>query len=301
MVKVFEDLKALNAKPPFEVPEEVVRRGVEARGVPRDSPDFERHFQIACAGLAARHGRVCRVIPTVQPTGESSGTPTSPLQSSDSDHSVASLRGQITSKAETTEPQELPSQLEAESASVEMSRPLEGIDPDEVIKALQPSPAATGVIEALGKCSEDLVGRHDSTQVGISGIEGLSSLQASARKGDLGVPGARASGLTPRRTPDLKSSRERLLLVDTLARELATVKLEVKVYCTPEGLKRKHPTFTLWTIIDDGQLRELVDGEPFTPKAYAEHLTLMKFGLTSRETLKKDRSKLRKAEKAGGQ
>jgi hypothetical protein len=90
-------------------------------------------------------------------------------------------------------------------------------------------------------------------------------------------------------------------LVDTLQRELAIVKQELKVYCTVDRLKRKHPKFTLWTLIEDSQLKALVDGEEFTPKAYAENLTLMKFGLTSRETLKKDRRKLRTAKQVGQQ
>jgi hypothetical protein len=102
----------------------------------------------------------------------------------------------------------------------------------------------------------------------------------------------------PRRTPDLKSSRERLALVDILQRELAIIKKEVNGYCTVEGLKRKYPTFTVWSHLEDWQLKALVDGEEFAPKAYAENLTLMKFGLTSRETLKKDRRKLRKAKEA---
>ena len=105
----------------------------------------------------------------------------------------------------------------------------------------------------------------------------------------------------PRRTPDLEVSRERLTLVDKLAQELAIVKREVKRYSTVDVLKRKHPTFTLWNHIDDSQIKALVDGEEFTPKAYAESLTLTKYGLTSRETLKKDRRKLRKAERTGKQ
>lgn len=105
----------------------------------------------------------------------------------------------------------------------------------------------------------------------------------------------------PRRTPDLKSSRERLALVATLARELAFIKQEVKGYCTVDSLKRKHPKFALWSHIEDSQIKALVDGEEFTPKAYAESLTLIAFGLTSRETLKKDRRKLRRAKEAGKQ
>jgi len=104
--------------------------------------------------------------------------------------------------------------------------------------------------------------------------------------------------IPPRRTPDLAASRERIALVDTLARELAILKQDLRGYCTTEGLKQKHPKFTVWTLIEDSQIKALVDGEAFTPKAYAENLTLAKFGLTSRETLKKDRQKLRNAKVA---
>ena len=101
----------------------------------------------------------------------------------------------------------------------------------------------------------------------------------------------------PRRTPDLKSIRERLELADSLARELAIVKQEIRTYCTVEALKRKYPKFTLWTFIEDSQIKELVEGKAFTPKAYAENLMLTRYGLTSRETLKKYRQKIRQADK----
>jgi hypothetical protein len=100
-----------------------------------------------------------------------------------------------------------------------------------------------------------------------------------------------------RRGPNLAKSQERLALLENLAHELATVKQEIKGYCTSDILKRKHPKFILWTLIEDSQIKALVDGEEFTPKRYAENLTLAKFGLTSRETLKKDRQKLSRAEK----
>jgi hypothetical protein len=102
---------------------------------------------------------------------------------------------------------------------------------------------------------------------------------------------------TARRTPDLKSSSERLRIVDALARELATIKQELTGFCTAEGLKQKYPHFVLWNHIEKAELKDLVDGEEFSPRAYAENLTLRKFGLTSRETLRKDRKKLRKAQR----
>lgn len=98
-----------------------------------------------------------------------------------------------------------------------------------------------------------------------------------------------------RRGPDLESSRERLNLVSILVRELATIKQDLKHYCTAESLKKKHPEFILWDHLGNAELKELIDGEEFKPKAFAETLTLRKFGLMSRETLKKDRRKLRNA------
>ncbi len=103
----------------------------------------------------------------------------------------------------------------------------------------------------------------------------------------------------PRRTPDLESSLQRIELAETLARELATIKQEVKRFRTAEDLKRRYPDFTLWEHIDAVEVKDLAYGTAFTPKAYAERLALRKFGLTSRETLKKDRRKLRNAKKAG--
>jgi hypothetical protein len=112
-----------------------------------------------------------------------------------------------------------------------------------------------------------------------------------------GKQGGAADYRTPRRTPDLESSRGRIKLLETLAHELAIIKQETRRHCTVDGLKQRFSDFILWTVIKDPQIQELVDGEAFMPKAYAENLTLAKYGLTSRETLKKDRAKLRKAEK----
>lgn len=115
----------------------------------------------------------------------------------------------------------------------------------------------------------------------------------------LKVAALAAGGDRPRRIPDLKTSQERIDLVNRLARELAFIKQELRRHCTAEGLKKAHPDFLLWENLTPGEVRELAEGEAFTPKAYAENLVLRKFGLTSRETLKKDRKKLRGAREPG--
>ena len=102
---------------------------------------------------------------------------------------------------------------------------------------------------------------------------------------------------TPRRVPDVKLSRERLNVCNRLARELATIKQALKGYVTPEALRKKYPDLALWEHLADTDLTELIGGTEFTPKAYAENLTLRAFGITSRETLKKDRQKVRAAER----
>jgi hypothetical protein len=103
--------------------------------------------------------------------------------------------------------------------------------------------------------------------------------------------------LTDRRQLELPTGKVvdpgQFTLYEHLKIEFAAVKQDVRSYCTVEELKTRHPDFSLWSILSDPEIKELADGQPFTPKAYAENLTLRKFGCTSRETLKKDRRKLR--------
>ena len=142
----------------------------------------------------------------------------------------------------------------------------------------------------LARLMEASVFEKELGQVDNAGINPGTMRKASETQDD---PLARR-----RRTPDLQSSRERLELVKVLASELATIKHDLKRYCTAETLKNQHPNFALWQHLTEAELKELVDGDSFAPKAYAENLTLRHFGLTSRETLKKDRKKLREAKKA---
>lgn len=105
----------------------------------------------------------------------------------------------------------------------------------------------------------------------------------------------------PRRSPDLAISRARIELVEVLSRELATVRPELRQgYRQAAELKQRYPNLALWTELNEQDLKELLNGERFLPKAYAENLVLRKYALTSRETLKKDRQKLRRADRAKG-
>jgi hypothetical protein len=118
---------------------------------------------------------------------------------------------------------------------------------------------------------------------------------STAEGGPAGSPPAAKPNKTPRRSPDLQTSKKRLALQDALASELATIKMPVQKFCDAEALKREFPDFELWNYINETEIQELADGEKFTPKAFAGNIALRTFGGTSPETLKKDRRKLRKA------
>jgi hypothetical protein len=85
-----------------------------------------------------------------------------------------------------------------------------------------------------------------------------------------------------------------MLLLRTLSSELATIKMDLKGFCEAAELKSKHAGFALWKHITEDELSELISGTPFAPRAFAENLVLRHYSLTSRESLKKDRQKLRK-------
>jgi hypothetical protein len=82
-----------------------------------------------------------------------------------------------------------------------------------------------------------------------------------------------------------------------LARELATIKKRTERFCDVPTLKREFPDFELWRHLSSTEIDELCGGD-FKPGAYADSIALRVFGVMSRETLKKDRSKLRRASKA---
>jgi hypothetical protein len=124
-----------------------------------------------------------------------------------------------------------------------------------------------------------------------SGMEGSLPSGATSKKTGAEIETVRRR----KRKPDLGTSRERIHFAETLARELATIKTELTSYWTPDALRKKYSDFTLWAQLRPEELKEITDGVAFMPKAYADNLTLRKFGLTSRETLKKDRSKLKQA------
>jgi hypothetical protein len=146
-----------------------------------------------------------------------------------------------------------------------------------------------------GTTDEATQGEQQATPASVLG----EATEATNKSAKASQPQARGAGKnTPRRTVDLKSIRERVELADALARELAIIKQETRAYCTVEGLKRKYPKFILWTVIEDSQIKDLTEGQAFSPRAYAENLMLAKYGLTSRETTKKYRQRLRQADKA---
>ena len=106
------------------------------------------------------------------------------------------------------------------------------------------------------------------------------------------VPRSRASRRD--RGPNLEICRQRIELEDNLRGELATVVLELRQPTSLSELQKKFPDFQIWRQLSVPEQESLLN-EPFKPKAYAQRLVLRYFGLTSEETLKKDRKKLRAA------
>jgi hypothetical protein len=97
--------------------------------------------------------------------------------------------------------------------------------------------------------------------------------------------------------PALRKSRERAKLCETLIEELRTIYRRCQTYCTVEQLKHDYPNFVLWSHITDYELRRLLGGDEFRLRDFAKHLTLRAYNLTSLDTLKDDRRKIRKAER----
>jgi hypothetical protein len=96
------------------------------------------------------------------------------------------------------------------------------------------------------------------------------------------------------RGPNLEISSERIELEDKLRSELATVVLELQQSISLSDLQRKFPKFQIWRLLSVPEQESLLH-EPFKPKAYARRLVLRRFGITSEDTIKKDRKKLRAA------
>jgi hypothetical protein len=103
------------------------------------------------------------------------------------------------------------------------------------------------------------------------------------------VPGSRKRV----RRPNLELSRRRVEQWEELSWELATIREQTNRYVTIDGLKTRYPRFKLWQILPESEQRELPNGD-FNPKAFAGRLVLRQYGLTSLETLRKDRQKLQK-------
>jgi len=73
-----------------------------------------------------------------------------------------------------------------------------------------------------------------------------------------------------------------------LSWELTTISSALQcASCTPGSLKQKHPGFEIWNLLEDREVLELINGRRFKLKTCAESVGLRKFGLASRETLKR--------------
>ena len=95
--------------------------------------------------------------------------------------------------------------------------------------------------------------------------------------------------------PALRKSRERAKLCETLIDELRIIYRRCQTYCTVEQLKHDYPNFVLWSHITDHEVRRLLSGDEFQPRNFAKRIALRACNLTSLDTFKDDRRKIRKA------
>jgi hypothetical protein len=168
--------------------------------------------------------------------------------------------------------------------------------------ALQ-DPRAKTALEVLDRMPPYVSRSHADTAIGVleelttTGCmalpaENQQEASAAAKQGAVGepVPPVRRRY----RGPDLEASRKRIALEEQLRGELASLFAAGKRFVTLPQLKQKFAGFRIWTMLSEREQNELVT-EKFNPKAYARSLVLRVEGLTSPETLKKDRRKLRNA------
>jgi hypothetical protein len=175
---------------------------------------------------------------------------------------------------------------------------------EQLLGSLQHARSLTRTIgeapEALGETPSALIENRRATAEPVPsmpmGKTATTDDPATEPQSMMGTADPKRSGEMPRRTPDLKKSRERLAFLESIATELATIKQDLGRYCTVKLLKNKYPRFVIFKLLSQQELQEIVDGVPFSPRAFAENLTLRKFGITSRAALKKDRCKIKRAE-----
>jgi hypothetical protein len=107
------------------------------------------------------------------------------------------------------------------------------------------------------------------------------------------------------RTKDLETSRKRIAMYEQFKTELSTVQQWRKKNRRSRSfdfarLKCAHPDLLLWKNITESEQRDLLTDE-LNPSTYAWNIVRRVFGLSgeisSREVLKKDRAKLRDAER----
>ncbi len=154
---------------------------------------------------------------------------------------------------------------------------------------------ATGVVAAAITAQSAMESLGPLSTVPSHGSESLAHISGRSKvEGQNAVTALRV----PRRKPDLETSRNRIAYVNSLATELVTLTQTLHRHTSVKSLKKAHPELSLWKVASNQEIQEILEGHAFKPKMYAEHLALRKFGITSRETLKKDRQKIKRADRA---
>ena len=140
-------------------------------------------------------------------------------------------------------------------------------------------------LEAISQRLEEMLDYLPKEQASIESPQSLSNLAVDSQPEE---------SRQRERGPDIETSRQRIELEGQLITELTTIAQRVKKFTTVDELRRRYPDFTLWDRLSDVEQKELLTIS-FKPKAYARHLVMRVFGITSPDTRKKDRKKLRDA------
>lgn len=102
-----------------------------------------------------------------------------------------------------------------------------------------------------------------------------------------------------RRRRDVETSQKRVDFRNRLSKELRDIRRETEGrYCTVATLKSKFPGLTLWTILNDSQVEDILYTDTaFRPAETADRLTGEHFG-KSMHTIRSDMKKVRESQRA---
>ena len=167
--------------------------------------------------------------------------------------------------------------------------------PEAAIKAALKAEARNLRMRSLREWMEKIPEPWNRSRTGLMTAQELEKMQELARReATLILSQAPRSGKAHfSRGPNLAISRERQDLLKVLTTELTAIYQAVQTNVSLAELRSKFPKFRIWDLLSDREQSDLLNAE-FKPRAMAKSIVMREYGITSEETLKKDRQKLRR-------